>query len=166
MTITSENHGLLTGDYIVIQNMHVAYLYVSVTATNSNTLTCTVTATGGTSGDAGAYVPAFDATSYSQNGVTIGAPNNGNCQVNSIQITTPTKTNSNFNLIMPTSISNGAGGNSSLYYQVPPIIQAWALSNGNQNTSAVITLNTSNNFNQFEVGGLASLVKSLIRLTF
>ena len=67
---------------------------------------------------------------------------------------------------MPSSISNGAGGNSSLYYQNPPLIQVWALSNGNQNTSAVITLNTSTNFNQFEVGGIASLVKSLIRLTF
>jgi hypothetical protein len=166
LIITSENHGLSTGDYIVIQNMHVAYLYVSVTATDSNTLTCTVAATGGTSGEAGAYVPAFDATSFSQNGVTIGAPATGNCQVNSIQITTPTKTNSNFNLVMPSSISNGAGGNNSLYYQNPPLIQAWALSNGNQNTSAVITLNTSDNFNQFEVGGLASLVKSLIRLTF
>jgi len=146
--------------------MHVVYLYASVTATDSDTLTVTVSDTGGTSGDAGAYVPAFKATSYTENGVTISSPNTGNCQVNSIQVTTPTKTNSNFTFTMPSSISNGAGGNTSLYYQNPPLIQVWGLNNGNQNTSAVISLNTSTNFNQFEVGGLASLVKSLIRVTF
>ncbi len=146
--------------------MHVTYLYASVTASDSDTLTVTVSDTGGTSGSAGAYVPAFKASSYTQNGVTITSPGTGNCQINSIQVTTPTKTNSNFTYTLPTSISNGAGGNSSLYYQNPPIIQVWALSNGAQNTSAVITLNTSSNFNQFQVGGLASLVKSLIRVTF
>ena len=165
LTITKEGHGLSTGDYIVIRNMSSDYTYVSVTALE-DTLTCTVANSGGTSGTEGAYIPAFKATSYSENGVTISSPNTGNCQVDSIQVTTPTKTNSNFNMIMPSSISNGAGGNNSLYYQNPPLVQVWALNNGNQNTTAVITLNTSNNFNQFEVGGLASLVKSLIRLTF
>ena len=67
---------------------------------------------------------------------------------------------------MPTSRTNGAGANGTLYTQNPPIIQAWALNNGNQNTSAVITLNTSSNFNVFQVGGLSALIKSMIKVTF
>ena len=103
---------------------------------------------------------------FSQAGATITSPSVGNAQLISAKITTPTLTGTTFDFTMPTSRTNGAGVNGSLYNQNPPIIQAWALSNGNQNTSAVISLNTSTNFNQFEVGGLASLVKSLIRVTF
>jgi hypothetical protein len=166
LTITSEGHGLSTGDYIVIQNMSTAYAYVSVTATDSDTLTCTVADSGGTSGDAGAYIPAFEVTSFDQDIITIASPSTGNCQVNSVQITTPTKTNSTLTVTMPTSISNGAGGNSSLYNQIPPVIQGWRLNNGTQNTSIAITLNTSTDYNQFDIGGLVSLVKNMIRLQF
>ena len=67
---------------------------------------------------------------------------------------------------MPTSISNGAGTNTSLYNQVPPVIQGWRLSNGTQNTSIAITLNTSTDFDEFNIGGLVSLSKNLIRLQF
>ena len=67
---------------------------------------------------------------------------------------------------MPTSVSNGAGGNTSLYYQNPPIVQAWKLSDGNQLGAAVVNLNTSTNFNQFTAAGLQSLVKNMIRFTF
>ena len=94
------------------------------------------------------------------------SPSAGDAQIISAKITTPTKTTTTFDFTMPTSRTNGAGANGTLYSQNPPIIQAWALNNGNQNTSAVITLNTSSNFNVFQVGGLGSLIKSMIKVTF
>ncbi len=167
LSITSTAHGLSNGDYVVIQNMSEDYLYASASNVATNTFDITgVTNSGNTSGAKGAYVPAFKASSFTQGGVTISSPSVGDAQIISTKVTTPTKNNTTFDFTMPTSRTNGAGANGTLYNQNPPIIQAWALNNGNQNTSAVITLNTSTNFNVFQVGGLASLVKSMIKVTF
>ena len=146
--------------------MNTDYTYLTVTATDANTLTCTVANSGGTSGSAGAYIPAFKASSFTEAGVTIASPNAGNCQINSINIVTGSKSTSTFLLILPASISNGAGANSSLVNQNPPISQAFKLSDGAQNTSAVVTLNTSSNFNRFSISGLTTLVNNMIRVTF
>ena len=167
LSISSSAHGLSNGDYLVIQNMNQDYLYASASAVGTNTFQVTgVANSGATSGKKGAYIPAFKVSSFTQAGATISAPSAGNVQLISAKVTTPTKTTTTFDFTMPTSRENGAGANGSLYSQNPPIIQAWALSNGNQNTSAVITLNTSSNFNVFQVGGLASLIKSMIKVTF
>ena len=104
LTITSTSHGLSTGDYIVIRNMNTDYTYLTVTATDANTLTCTVADTGGTSGSTGAYIPAFKASSFTEAGVTIAAPNAGDCQINSMNIVTGTKSTSSFWLVMETPL--------------------------------------------------------------
>jgi len=167
LSITSTAHGLSSGDYVVVRNMSSDYLYLSASNVTTNAFDLTgVANSGDTSGTEGAYVPAFKVSSFDENGITIEAPTVGTAQVNSVQITTPTKTNTTLTVTMPTSISNGAGGNSSLYNQIPPVIQGWRLSNGQQNTSVAVTLNTSTDFNQFDIGGLASLVKNMIRLQF
>ena len=146
--------------------MNTDYTYLTVTATDANTLTCTVANSGGTSGSTGAYIPAFKASSFTEAGVTIAAPNAGDCQINSMNIVTGTKSSTAFLLILPASISNGAGGNSSLVNQNPPLTQAFKLSDGSQNTSAVVTLNTSSNFNRFSISGLTALINNMIRVTF
>ena len=167
LSITKTGHGLSNGDYIVLRNVNTDYLYASASNVTSNAFDVTgVPNSGGILGTTGYYVPAAKATLFDENGATISSPSSGSIQIQSIQITTPTKSNTTFVLTMPTSISNGAGDNNSLYYQVPPINQVWNLSNGGQNTSAVITLNTSTNFNQFSIGGLTNLVKNLIKLSF
>jgi hypothetical protein len=86
LTITSTAHGLLTGDYVVLRNFNVDYVYVEITVTDSDTFTAQVTDTGGASGTDGVYIPAFDVTSLSETALTIEAPSAGNCQLMSVQV--------------------------------------------------------------------------------
>ena len=172
LAVTMDGHGFVNGDYVVVRNMSADYLYLSASNVTSNAFDLTgVPDSGDTSGTMGTIIPAFKVSSFNQGGVTLVAPgsgsaSSGSAQLISAKITTPTKTNTTFNFTMPTSRTNGAGGNDSLYTQNVPIVQVWALNNGNQNTSAAITLNTTSNFNVFQVGSVASLIKSMIKVTF
>jgi hypothetical protein len=166
VTIAADSHNLSTGDCVVARNVNVNYIYSIINVIDNNTFTITVPSSGATVGSMATYIPAFKVNSFTQGGATIVAPTTGGAQVNSINITTGVKTTSNFLITMPASISNGAGANSSLINMNPPIMQAYRLSNGQLITTTSITLNTISNFNQFQIGGLSSLVNNQIRLTF
>jgi hypothetical protein len=166
LTIGATSHSLANGDYIVVRNVNTDYIYVPINVVDDNTITVTTPNSGDTGGTLASYTPAFKVTNFTQGGAIIVAPSSGSAQLNSLNITTGTKTNSNFLITLPTSINNGAGTNNSIITQNPPIYQAYRLSNGTQITTTSITLNTISNFNQFNIGGLASLVNNLIRLTF
>jgi hypothetical protein len=166
LTISSPTHSLSNGDYVIVRNASVDYLYAPITVVDGNDFYVTVPNSGGTAGTYGAYTPAFKVSGFSQGGVTIVAPSTGSAQVNSINLSTGAKSTSTFVLTMPSSLTNGAGSNDSLITQNPPIFQAYRLSNGTIVNTAVLTLNTVSNFNQYNIGGLASLVNNLIRLTF
>lgn len=166
LTISSPTHSLSNGDYVIVRNTSVDYLYAPITVIDGNDFYITVPNSGGAAGTYGAYTPAFKISGFSQGGVTIVAPSIGSAQINSINISTGVKSTSTFVLNMPSLINNGAGSNNSLITQNPPIFQAYRLSNGTIVNTAVLTLNTVSNFNQYNLGGLASLVNNLIRLTF
>jgi hypothetical protein len=166
VNISSPTHSLSNGDYVVVRNINEDYVYSSITVIDSNTFSVTVNNTGITAGNLASYTPAFKVTSFTQAGMTVNSPSSGKAQLNSINISTGVKSSSTFTIIMPSSISNGAGDNNSLITQNPPIVQAYRLSNGTIIGSTALSLNTSSNFNQFQVVGLASLVNNLIRLTF
>jgi hypothetical protein len=167
LTVTSTSHGLTVGDYVVIRNMSEDYSYLEIqTVADSNTFTLTVVNSGGSSGTEGAYIPSVRLSSVTQAGATVNAPSAGNVQVNSISISTGTKTSSTFVVTMPNNISNGSGDNNSLTDQNPPIISVFNLSNGSYNASGTIAINTSSNFNVFQVGAIATFVNNLIRFQF
>jgi hypothetical protein len=166
LTLAATSHSLSNGDYIVIRNASIDYTYTPISVIDANNFSVTVPNSGGTAGSLASYTPAFKISSFSQGGVTIVSPTTGSAQVNSINIITGVKSTSTFTLIMPLSIKNGAGANDDLITQNPPIMQAYRLSNGTLVNTAAITLNTTNNYNQFNVGGLASLVNNLVRFTF
>ena len=142
------------------------YIYEEITVIDPDTFTCTVTAAGPTSGTEGAYVPVAKATSVTDDTATISSPNSGNIQIISMKLITGTKSGSTFTLTMPSSISNGAGTNDSKTSQNPPQVACWNLSNGSFNPSATLLINTSSNFNQFQVGAISQLVDNLLKFTF
>ena len=142
------------------------YSYVAVSNAATNTFDVTVADSGGTEGSLGAYIPAARATTVTEAGATIVSPTVGDIQIQSIKVVTGVKSTAAFALTMPTSISNGAGANSSLTNMNPPLISAYRLDTGGINTSAGITLNTSSNFNVFNVNNLTNLRNNLIRFTF
>ena len=166
LNISAPTHSLSNGDYIVVRNANVDNIYAPVTVIDADTIRVTTTNSGATVGSMVTYIPAFEVTNFTQGGLTIVSPTIGNAQVNSINITTGTKSSSSFLVTMPSSLHNGAGANSSLITMNPPMLQAYRLSNGTQITTTSITLNTVSNFNQFTIGGLVSLVNNQIRLTF
>ena len=127
LTITSPSHGLSNGDYIVIRNMSEDYSYVAVSNAATNTFDVTVADSGGTEGSLGAYIPAARATTVTEAGATIVSPTVGDIQIQSIKVVTGVKSTAAFALTMPTSISNGAGANSSLTNMNPPLISAYRL---------------------------------------
>ena len=168
LTVTSPSHGLTTGNYVVLRNMNVDYVYVSITSTGTDTFTCTVADSGATSGTAGAYIPAVGLTSITEAAATVTTPSAGNVQVNSISVTTSdAQTSGIYVLTMPSSISNGGGANTSISNQNPPLVGVWDLSTGGYiGAASNVAINTSSNFNIFTVGSINTFVNSLIRFQF
>jgi hypothetical protein len=154
--------------------MNTDYTLLQVTAFNSNTLTATVADTGATSGTAGAYVPvATIDTEVTNNTVekTVKSPSAGNIQIISLKLTLPSKSGTTFTLKMPQSISNGAGGNTSVVSENPPIVATFNSATG-QFVSAASSVSIFgsgtgiSNHNFFQVGGYTSLSNFITRFTF
>ena len=142
------------------------YSYLAVSNTATDTFDVTVADSGDTEGSLGTYIPAAKATSVTEAGATIVSPTVGNIQIQSIKVATGVKSTTGFALTMPASIDNGAGANSSLTNQNPPLLSAYRLDTGGFNASATIILNTASNFNVFNVSNLVNLKNNLIRFTF
>lgn len=169
LTITSTGHGLTTGDYVVIRNMSEDYLFASVTVSDANTFTVTCANSGGASGTAGAYIPVpvvNTGATLNDDEMTIVSPSAGTVQIVSVKITTGTKSGTTFILKMPTSLTNGAGADTSILNQNPPLVGLYNLSSGAFVTAGVGSVQTSSNFNFFQVGGCVGAINNMIRFTF
>ena len=167
VTVTSNSHGLINGDYIVVRGGVDNYLYVIISNVSTNQFNYISSTSGTTTGANAAYIPAIITSNVSQGGATISSPSSGDIQILSLTITTGTKTNSIFLLTMPQSITNGSGANTSVTNQIPPQISTWNLSNGVFNGSSTpSSINTSSNFNQYTIGAISTFVNNLIRFNF
>ena len=134
VTVTSAAHGLTSNDYVVIRGGSDTYLYVQITVSNTSTFTFQSGTNANANGTDLIYIPAAKITALDQGGGTLQVASAGNIQVNSISLSTGTKTSSTFSLTVPTTLNNGAGGNSQLTDQNPPIVDVYKLSDGGQNT--------------------------------
>ena len=130
LTVTKTAHGLSEGDFIVIRNMNVDYVYADVEITDANTFTVpNIANSGDTSGTEGAYIPAFDVSSLTDTALTLEAPSAGNCQLMSLTHFIDTMTDSSVLVTVPSNaLTNGAGGNNTLATRVPPQVRAHDLS--------------------------------------
>ena len=63
--------------------MLIMYM-LKFTVADANTFTAQVADSGDTSGSAGAYIPAFDVSSFTDTALTIESPSAGNCQLMSL----------------------------------------------------------------------------------
>lgn len=165
LTITSPNHGLSAGDYVIIRNCNVDNVYVAINSVTTNTFTVTVANSGGSSGSEGAYSAAFKSLSPTSSGSEVSAPSGGDCQLLSVLVATGSRAGTSYTLTVPQSSTNGAGLNNSILNTYFPIIRAQLVSSG-AIVSAAMTLNTSSNQNQFVVSALSSSLNTLIRFDF
>jgi hypothetical protein len=166
LTITSTAHGLLTGDYVVLRNFNVDYVYVEITVTDSDTFTAQVTDTGGASGTDGAYIPAFGGSiTESANAgeiasVTVTAPSAGSCQLNSIVAFGQSSAGqgdivTNVTFTVPASATNGAGSFNNKEGLNPPLfIVVGADGSGTSSSvSAGLSMNLGTNYNIITITG-------------
>ena len=166
VTVTSTAHGLTAGDFIVVRGGSDTYLYVEISNVSTNAFDFTSGTSGTASGTDLTYIPAAKLTSVSEAGATLESPSAGNIQVNSIAISTGTKTSSEFELTCTSDIENGSGDNTSLIGQNIPIVGVWKFSDGGYNAGGNVSINTSSPFNSFTVGGINTFINNLIRFQF
>jgi hypothetical protein len=87
------------------------YTYVSITSTGTNTFTATVANSGGSTGAAGAYIPAVKATvtgTSSVTAVTLASPTKGDIRINNYLQHSSAQEDPT-TLTLPTSVTNGVG---------------------------------------------------------
>ena len=171
LTVTKASHGLSVGDYVIIRNMSEDYSYLAIqTVPTVNTFTVTVADSGGSSGTEGAYIPAFDISSFTDTALTIEAPSAGNCQLMSLTHFIDTMENTSVLVTVPSNaLTNGAGGNNSLNTRVPPQATAHDLSGGtaSQIGNTTIQFSTTANHNVYTVtGGLDTFDNIIYNLQF
>ena len=131
LTITSTAHGLLTGDYVVLRNFNVDYVYVEIIVTDSDTFTAQVADSGGTSGTTGVYIPALDVSALNETTITVEAPNSGNVQLMSMRVYINSSETGTFTVSLPTALDNGAGENTALNALNPPLFRAYDVAGTN-----------------------------------
>ena len=135
LTIASLAHGLSTGDYVVLRNFNVDYVYVEIIVTDSDTFTAQVSNSGDTSGSAGVYIPALDVSALSETTITVEAPNSGNVQLMSMRVYINSSETGTFTVSLPTALDNGAGQNTALNALNPPLFRAYDV--GGTNSSLI-----------------------------
>ena len=165
VTITSTSHGLTTGDYVVLRNFNVDYVYAEITVSSVNIFTVQVANSGDTSGTAGVYIPAFDVSALSETALTIVAPSAGNCQLMSVQVFINSSDTGTITVTLPNNaIENGAGGNNTLDNRNPP--QAAFYNVGGSNSSQInaggVSFSMSSNHNVYTLAGGLDLFGSLL----
>ena len=158
ISISSQGHGLASGDFIVVRNMGATdYLYCEISNVSSNAFDITdAVNSGDVSGTAGAYIPAFDITTLSNSALTISAPSAGNCQLISISHYLEDMQNSSITVTVPSNaISNGAGGHSSLKTRVPPTFKYYNVDGPTAfiKNAASVSFAISTTFNVYTLSG-------------
>ena len=165
LTITSTAHDLSTGDYVVLRNFNVDYVYAEITVSSVNIFTVQVANSGDTSGSTGVYIPAFDVSALSETALTILAPNAGNCQLLSLQVFINSSDTGTITVTLPSNaLENGAGGNNTLDNRNPP--QAFFYNVDGSQSSAInaggVSFSMSGNHNVYTLAGGLSIFGSLM----
>ena len=171
LTVTSAGHGLSVGDYVVIRNMSVDYSYLEIqTTADINTFTVTVPDSGGESGTAGAYIPAFGVTITNSGGnitaSVIAKPSTGNVRLIKYSQFTSEQAD-NCSLTIPTGITNGAAyDNKQTLF--PITAQGFIVSGtgGTGGLSPVLTQTVGSNRNVIAISGIGQEVESIFTLNF
>jgi hypothetical protein len=162
LTVTSNAHGLTTGDYVILRGFNVDYVHVSITSTGTDTFTCTVADTGATSGTEGAYIPVLEASTFNDTTITIDAPSAGNVQLISCVIYIDDSQTTPKSLTVPSNaLTNGAGKNASTDSRVVPSYRAFNMDSGAAIGDAGLTFSPSANFNVYSLAGSIDIFGSV-----
>ena len=147
------------------------YSYLAIqTVADVNTFTLTVADSGGTSGSAGAYIPAFDIASMTNTALTLNAPSAGNVQILSLSQFTDSMTDTSVTITVPSNaIDNGAGKNNSKATKNPPSSDVFNVggTTSSKINAAAISFSTNSNYGVYTLsGGLDVFTDIMFTLRF
>ena len=145
ISISSQGHGLASGDFIVVRNMGATdYLYCEISNVSSNAFDITdAVNSGDVSGAAGAYIPAFSVPTLGDAAFTVEAPATGNCQLISLKVYISSSLLKTKTFTFPSNAtSNGAGINSAINSNNIPSFRAfWQMKNTSGSYQRIPTAN-------------------------
>jgi len=161
LTLTRNSHGHSIGDRVIIRETNEDYLSAVITATATNTFDVTCNNTGATSGTTGSYSLGFR---YAHNSNTPGAittgtlsaPAGGNVQLLGIQVHlgSGTRSSTTYDVILPASVTNGAGADTSNADIWLPMYMVRNDSDTLTAIGATMAKNISGSFSRFQFAAL------------
>jgi hypothetical protein len=118
LEIVSRNHGLAIGDMVIARQVNVEEVSSPVSAITSDSFVITVPNSGAASGIFSIYNVGmtFTHTGNPKTGGVLSLPsgNNSDIQITSLRIRTGTRSSTTYELVVPISLYNNFGGNTSL----------------------------------------------------
>jgi hypothetical protein len=162
LTVTHNSHGRSVGDRVNLRNTNVDNQSLIVSNPTTNTYDVTVANTGGTSGAAGAYSCGFtfaqNAGAGSITSGTLTAPAGADVQLLSLRIHLGASTRSllTYNVVVPASVTNGAGGDTSNADLWIPQIQVRQDAASLSAVGATLASQVSGSWNTFQFAALSS----------
>ena len=165
LTITDTSHGRSNGDMVIVRNANADNFNGTITVVDANTFTLTTVNSGGTSGTEAAYSLGFTVGTPTAAALTITAPSGGDVQLLSVLFATGARSGTTLAITVPQSATNGAGANTTGQNSFFPVIRVQTISTG-AIQGAAMTLNTSSNFNVFNLTSMNATNSNLVRLDF
>ena len=149
------------------------YLLRAVTRIDDNHFSCAVNNTGGSSGDALAYVAAFSASVTNSSGdvtaMTITAPGgtSGSCQLNSIKLFANNMQSAPLQITLPAGTQEGAGTFGSKQGINPVVMSALDVTGTGNSSNFAVTQQYAlgSNFNILKVSGVDRFGPILLKVT-
>jgi len=169
LTITKSSHGHTLGNRVILRNTNVDYLAALITGTTLNSFTVTTTNVGAFSGSSARYSMGFTYDhDISGTGGTLFAPTGSEVQLLSMRIRTGERAGTTYDVLVPASVVNGAGENTSLADVYIPSFSVRADSDTLAAIAGTIAVNQlAMGYSTFRIGNLgASTLSRFILLQF
>ena len=174
LNITSSNHGLSSGDVVMIRNTSVDYEHSAITRIDDDKFSIPVANAGGTSGTAGAYIPCFSASVTQNSGdvtaISITSPGgvSGSAQLSSLLLYANNQETAPLTITLPAGTQEGAGTFGSKQRINLATIQAqnFAGTGNSSNLSAVQQWSLGSSFNQLRVTAIDNFTPIMLKVSF
>ena len=157
LTVSRNAHGHIAGNQVILRNTNVDYQSVTIDSTTLNSFNITTVPTGTPSG-IGAYSMGFTFTNTGspKTGGQVFAPagDHPDCQLLSMRIRTGPRLSSIYDLVVPASAINGAGGNTSMSNSFIPDFNVRTDIDNLPAVAATIATNIGGSYSTFEFGNL------------
>ena len=161
LIINRTAHGHSIGNMVIVRNSNLEYQTAFITQITTNSFTINTSDSGYTSGPFCSYSLGFTYTHIAvpKYGGTLSAPtgDHADCQLLSLQIRTGSRQGTTYDVIVPTSITNGCGTNTDLTNCFIPLCAVRTDADSLTSIGATLDTNIAGSYSTFRIGNLGTL---------